>query len=118
MGIFNASSVAEDVAHQKFAFVFRSDETVEFAFKTIRDYIMFTNKRLITTNAQGITGSKVKYSSYPYRSITSFSVQTAGTFDLDCEIKISVSGRLPIELDLSRGANVTELQRFLAEQIV
>jgi len=118
MGIFNASPVSADVARDKFGFVFRQDEVVDFAFKTIRDYVMFTNKRLVTTNAQGLTGSKVEYASYPYRSITSFSVETAGTFDLDCEVKISVSGRSPLELQLSRGSNVTELQRFLAERII
>ena len=66
-------------------------ENVELAFSLIRDLIVFTDKRLILVDKQGVTGKKTAYKSYPYRSISRFSVETAGHFDLDAELKIWVS---------------------------
>ncbi|NMU26893.1 PH domain-containing protein, partial [Vibrio parahaemolyticus] len=60
-------------------------ETIFAAFKTVRDQVVFTNKRVIAANVQGITGSKVDYTSLPYSKINAFSIETSGTFDLDCE---------------------------------
>lgn len=56
---------------------------VEHAYQLIRDYFVSTDKRFVLVDKQGITGSKIEYHSIPYKSITHFSVETAGTFDLD-----------------------------------
>ncbi len=69
-----------------------TEEPVELAFKLVRDLIVFTNKRLILVDKQGITGKKVEYHSIPYKSISHFSVETAGHFDLDSELNIYISG--------------------------
>ena len=53
---------------------------------------VFTDKRLIFVNRQGLTGSKVELQSIPYRSITRFTIETAGTFDLDAQLKIWLTG--------------------------
>lgn len=68
-------------------------ENVEAAFKLVRDLIVFTEKRLILVDKQGITGKKTEFQSIPYKSISRFSVETAGRFDLDSE---------PENLDLRR----------------
>ena len=62
------------------------------AYQLIRDYFVFTDKRFVLVDKQGITGSKVEYHSIPYKSITHFSIETAGSFDLDAELKIWISG--------------------------
>lgn len=67
-------------------------ETPQLAFKIIRDFFVFTQHRVILVDIQGMTGSKVDYTSIPYRAVTRFAVETAGTFDLDSELKIWVSG--------------------------
>ena len=54
----------------------------------IRDLFVFTNKRLILVDKQGLTGNKVEYHSLPYRTITHSRVETAGHFDLDAELKV------------------------------
>ncbi len=73
-------------------------ETARLAFKIIRDVFVFTERRVILIDVQGVTGSKVEFMSVPYRAITRFSIETAGTFDLDAELKIWVSGAdQPIE---------------------
>ncbi len=118
MGFLNASPVPGDEAREKFSHLFRADETVEFAFKTVRDHVLFTQKRLILVDVQGITGSKKRYTSYPYRALTSFSIETSGTFDLEAEMTLTLSGHPAIELNFSRNSRVEELQRFLAERML
>ena len=73
-------------------------EQIESAFKIFRDKWIFTNKRLIMLDVQGISGAKKEYHSVPYRAITHFLVETAGSFDGDCEIEIWISGS-PTSLD-------------------
>jgi hypothetical protein len=95
------------------------EEHVQQAFKLIRDFFVFTNKRLILVDVQGITGSKVEYLSLPYRAITRFAVETAGTFDLDAELKIWVSSSAePIKKTLKKGTDVRAIQRCLAAGVL
>ncbi len=94
-------------------------ETARLAFRIIRDVFVFTEHRVILINVQGVTGSKVEFLSVPYRAIVRFSVETAGTFDLDAELKIWVSGtQQPIERTLKKGTDVRGIQRALAEGVL
>lgn len=93
-------------------------EPVRVAFRVIRDLFVFTDRRLILVDRQGLTGRKVEYLTVPYRAITSFSVETAGTFDLDSELKIWVSGRPePITRTLKRGADILGIQQAIAASL-
>lgn len=94
-------------------------EQPQLAFKLIRDFFVFTQHRVILVDIQGITGSKVDYMSIPYKAVTRFSVETAGTFDLDAELKIWVSGSSqPITKTLKKGTDVRGIQRALATGIL
>jgi hypothetical protein len=94
-------------------------EIVHRAFKIIRDLFVFTDKRLILIDKQGITGKKAEYHSIPYKSISHFSVETAGTFDMDAELKIYISGNMnPFEREFKRGTDIKGVQRTLAEFIL
>ena len=121
MGLFsgvmgNASEADLNKVNSEYSKLLGSNERIEKAYKLIRDMILFTNKRLILIDKQGVTGKKVEYRSIPYRAITNFSVETAGHFDLDAELKIHISGMsLPIEKKFSSGANIYEVQGILAE---
>lgn len=79
------SYTTED-ATKKVADMLIDGETVFAAFKTVRDQVIFTNKRVIAINVQGLTGKKADYTSLPYSNIQSFSVETAGVLDLDTEM--------------------------------
>jgi len=124
MGLFNgmlgnASKVDPAKIESEFAQVLAAGETVQHAYQLIRDYFVFTDKRLVLVNKQGMTGSKMEYHSIPYRSITHFSVETAGTFDLDAELKIWISGMpMPVQKRFSRGLNVYEVQSVLAGYVL
>jgi hypothetical protein len=79
---------------------------------------MFTDKRLILVDKQGITGKKVEYQSIPYRSIVRFSVETAGSFDLDAELKIWISSTAePLARQFNKQVNVYEVQQLLASSV-
>lgn len=68
---------------------------------------------------QGVTGKKVDYHSIPYKSITHFSIETAGSFDLDAELKIWISGtQLPIQKQFNKSLNIYELQSVLAAYVL
>jgi hypothetical protein len=95
--------------------VLADDENVERAFQLVRDLIIFTNRRLILVDRQGVTGKKTTYHSIPYRAITNFAVETAGHFDLESELMIWISGQPePVQKTFTRGQTIFEVQKALA----
>jgi hypothetical protein len=76
---------------------------------------IFTDRRLILIDKQGITGKKAEYHTIPYKSISHFSVETAGTFDMDAELKIYISGNMtPFVREFKRGQDIKGVQQWLA----
>jgi hypothetical protein len=117
MGLLNATTASPAQFVDKHGSVLVDGETVTVAFKTARDWIAFTSWRVIHVNVQGITGSKKQYLSIPYRSINAFAIESAGTFELDAEIKIYLSGHSPIQFKIGRDSDVTALQLLLAQKL-
>ena len=116
MGIFTGNAGRKDPAalQAEYASLFAADEQVHAAYGVARDVFFFTNMRLILVDKQGFSGKKVSYESIPYKSIERFSVETAGTFDLDAELKIWVRGRgEPIAKQFDKSANIYEVQAIL-----
>lgn len=115
----NASEIDPGKVQKEFGQILAPGEQVERAYQLIRDYFIFTDKRLVLVDKQGLTGSKVEYHSIPYRSITHFSVETAGTFDLEAELKIWISGApVPIQKQFNKKLNVYEVQAVLASYVL
>ena len=110
----NASELNPSELQTEFANVLFAGEEIESAFKIFRDKWVFTNKRLIMQDVQGLTGSKKEYHTVPYKSITHFLVETAGSFDADCEIEIWISGSATsLKKELKKGIDVIGLQNTL-----
>ncbi len=124
MGLFdallgNASEIDVGSVQNELSPLLASGERVERVYKLIRDMIVFTDKRMILIDKQGVTGSKVEYHSVPYRSITHFALETAGTFDADSELKIWLSGgAAPIQKQFGRKMDVKDLQSVLAGYVL
>ncbi|AEJ23085.1 PH domain-containing protein [Weissella koreensis] len=116
----NASEVSIKSVRSEIAPLLIPNEGIEHAFKLVRDMLIFTNKRLIVVNKQGITASKVEYKSIIYRSISKFSTETSGHFDLDGEVKIWISGQAePSEiLTFKKGGDLKDVQRLLAVNVL
>lgn len=114
----NASKVDNAKIQAEFAKVLAEGEMVQHAYQLFRDYFVFTDKRLVLVDKQGLTGKKIEYHSIPYRAITHFSVETAGTFDLDAELKIWISGSpQPVQKTFNSKLDIYEVQAVLATYI-
>ena len=125
MGIFsallvNAGAVNQETLVKDYGKLLITGEEIELGFKLIRDTFIFTNKRLILIEKQGITGSKIEYKSITYKSISRFSVETAGTFDLEAELKIWVSSEAhpSIVKQFNKSVNVYDVQNVLAHHVL
>ncbi|MBV7316992.1 PH domain-containing protein [Shewanella sp. NIFS-20-20] len=117
MGNASAVDIAELEAELKP--ILADTESLALAYKVVRDMFIFTNKRLILIDKQGMTGKKVSYQSIPYKAITFFEVETAGRFDLDAELKLWISGQKePLVKELKRGTDVVEIQRTIANFVL
>jgi hypothetical protein len=115
----NASKIDTAKTEAEFSQILAPGEKVEHAYQLIRDYFVFTEKRLVLVDKQGITGSKVEHHSIPYKSITHFSIETAGTFDLDAELKIWISSTAtPIQKQFNKKLSIYEVQSVLASYVL
>jgi hypothetical protein len=115
----NAAKVSAAEAQAEFQRILCQEERVQHAYKLIRDFFVFTDRRLILVDKQGITGRKIDYHTVPYKSIIHFSVETAGHFDLDAEMKIWVSGlSQPFKKKFNRQVNIYEVQTILASYVL
>ena len=125
MGLFsallgNAGAVNQETLVKDYGKLLITGEEIELGFKLIRDTFIFTNKRLILIEKQGITGSKIEYKSITYKSISRFSIETAGTFDLEAELKIWVSSETnpSIVKQFNKSVNVYDVQNVLAHHVL
>jgi hypothetical protein len=124
MGVINAvlgnaskldtGSIAEEIGR-----LLTPGEKVEHAYKLIRDYFVFTSKRLILVDKQGVSGKKIEFHSIPYSRITRFSVETAGRLDFNSELSIWVVGTpTPFQYAFGKKVSVFEVQTVLATYVL
>lgn len=124
MGLFtgvakNTGTQETKKFHTDFMPLLVDGEIIEAGFVVFRDTLLFTNKRLILVDIQGISGKQIEYFSVPYRKITKFSVQTSGNFDLDAELKIWIgSDTIPLEKKFNKDVNIYEVQKVLASHVL
>ena len=125
MGLFsallgNAGAVSQEELTKKYAQLLTEGEDIELGFKLIRDTFIFTSKRLILIDVQGVTSSKTEYKTTTYNSISRFSIETAGTFDLDAELKIWISSEAQpsIKKQFNKSVNVYDVQKVLAHHVL
>jgi hypothetical protein len=105
-------------AQREYGKLLAENENMGRAYKLIRDVFIFTNRRLILIDVQGLTGKKVEYRSIPYSKITQYSIETVGHLDLDAELKIWISGiATPIEKQFNITCNIYAVQAELAKYV-
>jgi len=92
-------------------------EQVVSSYKSMRDGVVFTNKRIIAVNVQGFTGSKKDFTSLPYKNIVAYSVETAGTFDLDSELEIYFSALGQVKFEFTGATNIVQISRLISSHI-
>lgn len=125
MGLFsallgNAGVVDQEKLIKEYGQLLVESEKIEIGFKLLRDTFIFTDKRLILVDIQGLTGKKTEYLSVSYKSISKFSIETAGTFDLDAELKIWISSEEhpSIQKKFNKSVNIYDVQKVLAQYVL
>jgi Bacterial PH domain len=114
-----ASQISPAEIQREFSPLLVDGEEIVGAFKVVRDLFVFTQCRLILADKQGLTGSKVEYHSIPYKSISQFSVETAGLLDMDAELKIYISSNpTPLKKEFKRGTDIQQIQKLLATYVI
>lgn len=116
--VFKLKPIEEDKVREDFCKFLIDGESIIAAFKSIRDQVVFTNKRIIAANVQGITGSKVDYTSLPYSKIQAFSVESAGTLDLDSEIELYLSELGQVRFEIKGSFDLIAFNRCISEHIL
>ena len=94
------------------------DEDIIDAYKSMRDGVVFTNKRIIVVNVQGITGSKKDFTSLPYKNIVAYSIETSGTFDLDSELEIYFSAIGKLKFEFTGQSSMVEISKIISSYLL
>lgn len=93
-------------------------EAVLSVFKSVRDYVLFTDKRIIAVNVQGMTGKKKDFTSLPYSKIQIFSVETSGHFDMESELELYISGVGKIRFEFSSGSDIADIGKTIGTYVL
>ncbi|MFV0575048.1 MAG: PH domain-containing protein [Vibrio sp.] len=116
--VFKLKPINNSDIHKSIPKFLISGEEVFAVFKTVRDQVVFTNKRIIAANVQGLTGSKVDFTSIPFSKIQCFSIETSGTLDLDCEIEVYVSAVGKTTFEIRGEFDIVSFNRIISEYVL
>ena len=95
-----------------------ADEDLIQAFETIRDQVIFTTKRILVINVQGITGKKKSYISYPYSKVQYFGIETAGVLDIDSELILAFNDGSKLSFDFKSNVDITKISKCIAQFVL
>lgn len=87
------------------------------AYKTIRDSAIFTNKRIIIRDAQGLTGTKIEMYSIPYSSIIMWSTENAGTIDFNSEVELWTRAGT-FKINLKKGIDIRKFDKLIGSFVL
>ncbi|MBQ3878674.1 MAG: PH domain-containing protein [Oscillospiraceae bacterium] len=95
-------------------------EECVMAFQTMRDQLVFTNKRIISIDVQGLTGKRKSFASMPYSKIQYFSIQTAGFLELipDSELYIMFSNGATAKFEFKGNVDIGRIGRMISEFVL
>ena len=118
--VFNLKPISNDEVRGEVDGLLIADEKVEFAFKTIRDQLVFTNKRIISIDVQGITGKRKSFATMPYSKIQYFSIQTPGFMELfpDSELFVMFTNGFTAKFEFKGAVDIGNIGRMLSEYVL
>lgn len=95
-------------------------EEAVMAFQTVRDQLIFTNKRIIAIDVQGITGKKKSYSSMPYAKIQYFAIQTPGFLEAfpDSELFLMFNNGFTAKFEFKGNVDIGIIGRMISEFVL
>lgn len=124
MGLFdqlmgNSSEQNPEDVQAEFNEYLLDDEIVEKSYILLRDLFVFTNKRILVIDKQGFSGKKIEFITIPYKNIRAFSVENAGTFDVEAELKLYVAGMpAPLLKTFDKNTDIKGLQQTISKHLL
>lgn len=118
--VWNLKPIGVDSVRNDVKGLLLSDEQVEMAFQTIRDQLIFTNKRIIAVDVQGLTGKRKSFSTMPYSKIQYFSIQTPGFVELipDSELFIMFSNTFTAKFEFKGNVDIGKIGRMISQYVL
>lgn len=93
-------------------------EQIISSYKSIRDGVAFTNKRIFVINIQGMTGKKKDITSLPFSKVQAFSTETAGVLDMDSELELWFSGLGKVKLEFAGNTDIGKICKLISELVL
>lgn len=115
--VVKMDAVEKNIGEEAVKFLLLDDETIEFSFKGIRDILVITDKRAIYVDTRGITGKKKDYASLPWKTLQSFSIETAGLVDIDSELELWFNQGMA-KFALSKKTDIKSLGTFISKHLL
>ena len=115
---FNLKEIDSSKVRSELLDFFVDGEEIISAFETIRDQVVFSNKRILVVNVQGINGKKRAYISYPYSKIQYFGVETAGVLDIDSELFLAFNDGRSLSFDFKTSVDIMSISKIISSYVL
>lgn len=118
--VFNLKPINADSVRAEVDGLLIAGEQIEFAFQTVRDQLVFTNKRIISIDVQGITGKRKSFATMPYSKIQYFSIQTPGFMEVipDSELFVMFTNGFTAQFEFKGAVDIGKIGRMLSEYVL
>ena len=115
---FNLKEIQLSAVRKEVSSLVVEGEEIECAFMTVRDQVIFTNKRIFVVNVQGLTGKKVSYLSYPYSKVQYYGIETAGLLDIDSELILAFNNGANLQFDFKSYVDIEKLNNLISQYVL
>ncbi len=94
------------------------DENIIDTYSSVRDFVAFTDKRIVAVNKQGMTGTRREMTSMPYSRVTVYSVETAGILGYDSALELYFIGLGNVRFEFSGNSDIVAIGRAISERVL
>ncbi len=116
--VFKLRKVKDEKVDNNILTLLVPKEEIIGVYKSVRDYVVFTNRRFISVNIQGVTGKRRDYTIMPYSKISVFSIETSGVLDIDSESQLFFSGVGKVTFEFTGSADIVEIGQMISRHLL
>ena len=118
--VMNLKPISIDAVRSDVLGLLINGEEIAMAFQSVRDQLVFTNKRIISIDVQGLTGKRKSFSTMPYSKIQYFSIQTPGFAEMfpDCELFVMFSNTFTAKFEFKGNVDIGLIGRMISEYVL
>lgn len=116
--VFKLRKVKDEKVDNNILTLLVPKEEIIGVYKSVRDYVVFTNRRFISVNIQGVTGKRRDYTIMPYSKISVFSIETSGVLDIDSELQLFFSGVGKVTFEFTGSADIVEIGQMISRHLL